>query len=244
MSAHAAIAPATGASVRRLPVGRMVVVTVAFLAIIIGAAGYPFMSPLRDSWYPPVSPLEKFGDALLGLVWLVVLLVSLARQPHGRLWKLIFVAFAAQRIGTLMFVPNSLVWSLARIAEQVGVGVFVHLLLAFPSGYLRDRLDRVVVGLAYALGVAWALNELLFVGDRVRMGCDPDCVQNVFVVLPNEELYNWLRNGIAVAFSLIVLPLVLVALWRHWRAAAPAARRTLLPLVFGVPLGLPAGLVA
>src|SRR4029453_4768308 len=142
MSAHAAIAPATGASVRRLPVGRMVVVTVAYLAIIIGAAVYPFVSPLHDSWYPPVSPLEKFGDALTGVLWLVVLLVSLARQPHGRLWKLIFAAFAAQRIGTLMFVPNSLIWSLARIAEQVGVGIFLQLLLAFPSGYLRDRFDR------------------------------------------------------------------------------------------------------
>jgi signal transduction histidine kinase len=241
MSAHAAIAPATGARVRRLPVGRMVVVTVAYLAIILGAAVYPFVSPLHDDWFPPVSPLEKFGDALLGVVWLVVLLVSLARQPHGRLWKLIFVAFTAQRIGTLMFVPNSLVWSLARIAEQVGVGVFAQLLLAFPSGYLRDRFDRVVVGLAYTLGVAWALNELLFVGDWVHMGCNPDCVQNVFVVLPNKDLYDWLRNAIAVAFSLVVLPLLVAALWRHWRLAAPAARRTLLPLVVGVPLWIAVG---
>jgi signal transduction histidine kinase len=243
MSAHAAIASAAEVRARRLPVGRMVVVTVAYLAIIIGAAVYPFVSPLHDDWFPPVSPVEKFGDALSGVVWLVVLLVSLARQPHGRLWKLIFVAFASQRIGALKFVPNSLVWSLARIAEQVGVGVFVQLLLAFPSGYLRDRFDRVVVGLAYALGVAWALNELLFVGDSVRMGCSPDCVQNVFVILPNDELYNWLRNAIAVAFSLFVLPLVVVALWRHWRAAAPAARRTLLPLVVGVPLWLAIGIV-
>ena len=167
MSAHAAIAPAAEVRARRLPIGRMVVVTVAYLAIIVGAAVYPFVSPLHDDWFPPVSPFEKFGDALTGVLWLVVLLVSLARQPHGRLWKLIFVAFAAQRIGTLMFVPNSLVWSLARIAEQVGVGVLVQLLLAFPSGYLRDRFDRVVVGLAYTLGVAWALNELLFVGDWV-----------------------------------------------------------------------------
>jgi signal transduction histidine kinase len=243
MSAHAAIAPAAGIQARRLPVGRMVVVTVAYLAIIIGAAVYPFVSPLHDEWFPPVSPLEKFGDALLGVVWLVVLLVSLARQPHGRLWKLIFVAFTLQRIGTLMFVPNSLVWSLARIAEQVGVGVFVQLLLAFPSGYLRDRFDRVVVGLGYTLGVAWALNELLFVGNSRPLGCNPDCVQNVLIVLPNEELYNWLRNAIAVAFSLIVLPLVIAALWRHWRAAAPAARRALLPLVVGVPLWIAVGTV-
>jgi signal transduction histidine kinase len=221
----------------------MVIVTVAYLAIIVGAAVYPFVSPLREYWGAPLSPIEKFGDALSGALWLVVLLVSMARQPDGRLWKLIFVAFAAQRIGALQFVPNSLVWSLGRIAEQVGVGVLVQLLLAFPSGHLRDRFDRIVVSLAYALGIAWAANELLFVGDWVHIGCNPDCVQNVFVVLPNEELHEWLRNAIAVSFSLIVLPLVIAALWRHWRSAAPAARRALLPLVVGVPLWIAVGIV-
>ena len=115
--------------------------------------------------------------------------------------------------------------------------MLVHLLLAFPTGHLRDRFDRVVVGLAYALAVAWTLNELLYVGDWVRMVCNPECVQNVFVIWPDVERYNWLRNVIASAFSLGVIPLVLVALWRHWRAAGGAARRTLLPLVVGVPCG-------
>ena len=238
MSARAAITGVTEVRVRRPPVGRMVIVGVTYLAIIIAASIYPFVSPLSESWRAPVSPLEKADDVLSGLLWLAVLLVSMARQPNGRLWKLIFVAFVTQRVSALQYIPNSVVWSLARIFEQVAVGVFVQLLLAFPSGYLRDRFDRIVVGLAYALGAAWALNELLFVGDWFQLGCNPDCVRNAFVVLGDEQLYNWIRNAIVVVFCLVVLPGVIVGLWRHWRAAAPAARRMLLPLVVGVPLWL------
>jgi signal transduction histidine kinase len=236
MSAHAAIAPATGVNVRRLPVGRMVIVTVVYLAIVIAAAVYPFVSPLAEVWNAPIQPLEKADDVLAGVLWLAVLLTSLARQPNGRLWKLIFLVMVMLRIGAIEYIPNSLTWTVARIAEQLGVGAFVHLLLAFPTGRLRDRFDQVVVALAYALGICWALNELLLVGDWFRLGCNPDCVENVLVLWPDAELYNALRNIITAIFALMVLPLVIVGLWRHWHAAAPAARRTLLPLIVGVPL--------
>ncbi|HEY3163817.1 MAG TPA: sensor histidine kinase [Candidatus Limnocylindrales bacterium] len=243
MSEHAAIAPAATVTERRLPVGRMVLIGGSYLAIVIAAAIYPFVSPLSEVWRAPVSAIEKGDEAVSGLLWLAVLLATIARQPGGRLGTLIFVAGMSQRIGALQYIPHSFVWSLARVIENVGVGVFAHLILAFPTGLLRGRFDRSVVGLAYALGAAWAANELLFVGDWFRIGCNPDCVQNVFVILPDEQLYNWFRNVITVAFCLVELPLLIVGLWRHWRAAAPAARRTLLPLVVGVPLWLAVAIV-
>jgi signal transduction histidine kinase len=238
MSAEAAIVPATEVRSPRASVGRIVVVAAAYMAIVIAAAIYPLISPLGDIWNAPVSSVEKADDVLSGLLWLAILLVSIVRQPDGRLWKLIFLALATQRVEALEYVPNSVVWSVARVAERVGVGVFVQLLLSFPTGHLRDRFDRLVVGLAYVLSAAWALDEFLFVGDWFHLACDPDCVQNVFVVWPDSDLHDWLRNVIVSAFCLFVIPLVIVGLWRHWRAAAAAARRTLLPLVVGVPLWL------
>jgi len=242
MSAHAAIAPAADIRVRRASAGRMVVVAGAYLAILIAAASYPLVSPLRDIW----RPVDTFGtaaDLVVWLLWLGVLLGTYARQPDGRLWKLIFLMMVAGRVAALTFVPNSIVSSVARMAEQVGVGVFVQFLVTFPTGYVRDRFDRLVVGLAYTLVAAWALNELLFVGDWWRHLCDPGCVGNAFVIWPDAERYEWLKNVIVGVFCLVVIPLILVALWRHWRAAAPAARRTLLPLVVGAPLSLVVAIV-
>ncbi|HEY6058109.1 MAG TPA: hypothetical protein VIV06_08755, partial [Candidatus Limnocylindrales bacterium] len=197
MRTQAAIAPATGGRHAGPSAGRMAIVTVAYLAIVLASAIYPLVSPLSDYWNAPVSALQQAVDALTAAIWLAVLLVSMARQPDGRLWKLIFLFMVTQRIEALEYVPNSFVWSAARVTDQVWIAVLVQLLLAFPSGYLRDRFDRLVVGWAYVFVAAWTLKELLLVGDWWRVGCNPECVRNVFVFWPNDVLYDWLRNVIA-----------------------------------------------
>lgn len=221
----------------------MVIVAVVYMAIVIAAAIYPLVSPLRDFWNAPVSTLVQAADAFAAVIWLAILLVSMARQPDGRLWKLIFLFMATLRIEALEYVPNSLVWSVARVTEQVGIAVLVQLLVAFPTGYVRGRFDRLVVTWAYLLVAVWTLKELLLVGDWWQLGCNPECVNNVFVIWPNEGLYERLRDVIASITALTLIPLVIVSIWRHWRAAGAAARRTLLPLIVAVPSWLALGAV-
>jgi signal transduction histidine kinase len=235
MSAHAAIAPAAEVLAPRLPVRRMVIVAGAYLAIVIAAATYPLISPLNESIGEPDSPFYPAVDVLYAALWLAVLLVSLARQPNGRLWKLIFLLMVTERIGALDYVPNSVVWNLARVAWVVSIPVWIQLVVTFPTGYFRDRFDRFVVGLAYGLAAAFALKELLLVGDWFQIGCNPECVRNVLVVWPDPVLHDRVTNVIVAGYCLVLIPLVIVSLWRHWLTTAGAARRTLLPLIVGVP---------
>ena len=235
MSAQARIAPTTDIGPQRASVGRMVLVAFAYMAIVIAGAVYPLVSPLRDFMFVPPTALRQTVDAIVLTTWLAVLLASMARQPNGRLWKLIFLYLVATEVNALVFVPDSLVWSVVRVVDVVGLAVFIHLLLAFPSGYLHDRFDRVVVVFAYALVTAWSLNQLLLWGEWA-FACNPSCIRNVFVIWPNPELYDWLRNAITVIGIAGLFPLVLVGLVRHWRQAGAAGRRTLLPLIVGVPL--------
>jgi signal transduction histidine kinase len=221
----------------------MAIVAVAYLAIVIVRATYPLISPLNGFWAGEVLPLDRAVDALWAVLWLAVLLVSMARQPDGRLWKLIFLMMVTHYVAALQWVPNSVVWSLARVVGIVWVPVWIQLVVTFPTGYFRDRFDRIVVGLAYGLAAAFALNELLLVGDWWQLLCDPECIRNAFVVWPNEELHQSLNSVIVGGFFLVLGPLTIVALWRHWRAAAPAARRTLLPLIVGVPPVVIVGMV-
>ena len=211
MSAHAAIASAADIQVGRLPIGRMVIVAIAYLAIAIVRATYPLISPLNGVWAGEVTPLDRAVDLLWAMLWLAVLLLSMARQPGGRLWKLIFLVMVSQYVGALQWVPNSVVWSLARVVGIVWVPVWVQLVVTYPTGHFRDRFDRVVVGLAYALAAAFALQELLLVGDSWRLLCNPDCVRNAFVVWPNRELYEVTDSVIVVGFFLVLRPLVIVA---------------------------------
>jgi signal transduction histidine kinase len=236
MSAGAAITPVVEIASDRMSTVRVVAVAVAYLVIVLFGAIYPLVSPLRDFWQAPVSTADQTADLVTGLLWFGVLLVTVRRQPYGRLWKLIFLAMTLQRIEALEFIPNSLVFSLSRALEQVGIAVLIHLIVAFPTGYLRLRFDRLVVGSGYMLVGLWTAVQFLLVGDWFQLGCDPECIRNVIVVWPNEALYELLRNVIAGVFVFAVIPLVLVAIWRHWRAAGTAARRVLLPVVVAVPL--------
>ena len=234
MTAQATIAPAPDVPSRRLSMFRMLTVAVVFMAIVVASTIYPLVSPIR--WYLDAPTLlEQVIHALTATIWLVVLLVSMARQPGGRLWKLIFLAIATGEIWVLGFVPNSLAFSVGHLFDQVSLAVFLHLLLAYPSGHLRDRIDRAVVLLGYAFIAGATLLQLLRGGEWV-IACNPDCVRDLFVLWPNPDLYEWLRNGYSLLGVSILFPLVLWDLWRHWRDAGPAARRSLLPLVVAVPL--------
>ena len=110
-----------------------------------------------------------------GAVWLAVLLIVLVRQPDGRLWKLIFVWSLASRIYAFSYVPNSLVWSVARPLEILAIAAYVHLAIAYPTGYLRGRFDRGVVVYVYALLVGQSLlaHPVLGGHGRLRAGLCP-----------------------------------------------------------------------
>jgi signal transduction histidine kinase len=210
----------------------MILVTVVYLTVVIAAAVYPLVSPLRQ--YDPIPVSGQVVRAISGLVWLVTLLVEMRRQPSGRLWKLIFLLAVADRIWTLRFVPDSLVWSLATTFQLVSIPVFFHLLVAFPTGYLRDRFDRAVVVFAYVYVVGLsAVDHLLW---ESAIGCNPACIENIFVVWPNWDAHEWLRSSSTLLFNVLFVPILIVALRRHWQAATPAARRTLLPVIVATPL--------
>jgi signal transduction histidine kinase len=238
MTTPAPLAPTIRTPGAVAPVGRVAVVAVLYLSIVLATAILPFVSPLRN--HLDVSIPEQVARAAESLMWLAVLLASVARQPTGRLWLLIFALMVAQRIEILAFVPDSLVWSLSWVLSGFWVAVYTHLLVAFPTGQLRDRFDRVGVAWVYALMAGWSLNLLLFTGDWT-VACIPECVRFLFVVWPNLELNDWLRNALTVVAAATLFPFVLIAIWRHWRAAGVAARRTLLPLLACVPLLLVVG---
>ena len=231
MTVQAAIEPAAAPSIRPTAT-RVLLVTTVYVVAVVAAAIYPLLSPLR---YAGVLSVEgQLVSIVNGAVWLAVLLIVMVRQPDGRLWKLIFVWSLASRIYAFSYVPDSLVWSVARPLEILSIAAYVHLAIAYPTGYLRSRFDRGVVLYVYVLLVGQALLAHPFW--EVTVACVPNCVRNVFAVVPNADVYGLITNGGQVVGVVTVVPLILVALWRHWRDATPAGRRALLPVVVAFPI--------
>ena len=194
----------------------------------------PFLWPygLGPSW----SAVTQAWFLIVDLLWVAALVVTYWRDPNGRMWKLFLVYRIVAAVGVIWVIPTSLTWTLSQLLVGLGSVVFVHLVLAFPSGRLTDRYDRLLVGGAYAFilasRLAWVLVWSL---PFDRVGFSP---RNPFVIWPNADL-AWLFGPAAIlVMTPFLFAAVIVGLVRHWRRASPALRRALLPITIAAPIQL------
>src|SRR6266540_2629947 len=177
----------------------------------------------RRCWTAPVTAgVGSRGDdaAPLGAG-----IVALDRRP-GNVIGPLMVAFAVS-----WFLGN---WgnripvfpTLGFLGGLFGAPLLVHSTLAYPSGRLRTRLDRVVLAAMYAQAAAVGLVGLLTFPRR-----GPGCGRCPWTPLffPSRTVFTAV-NRISDRSALVVVPLVLAALWLRWRGASRGARRELAPL--------------
>jgi signal transduction histidine kinase len=209
-------------------------IAVGTIVVIATATLLPFNSPMPpDRLTTPSSQAVNAGTKLL---WLAAVLVARARQPRSPLWKVLLAYVFAGEVWAFGHVPNELTSALVRIFARVDLAVLAHVLVAFPSGRLQTRFDRWAVGSAYALIlVGFVITAPFWEPHWNPAECGAFCPQNVFLVLPNADFVMLVDRTMRFG-SPIVGALVLYAVWRHWRGAGPAARRSLLPVMLALPL--------
>jgi signal transduction histidine kinase len=116
---------------------RAVAVAVAGLAIAIAA---------EAATYLPEEPGLAASDALVGLAFLGLGLVAWQRRPSSR--------------SGLLMVATGFAWfagSFASAALFLHRGPLIHLLVGYPRGRLRSRLEQLVVAAAYVDGAVYPL---------------------------------------------------------------------------------------
>lgn len=207
--------------------------TAVGLVAIAAAVRLPLIWPLGLPSGDTPATLATY--AIGGLLWLTAIAASLARQPANPLWKLMLAYVAIDRlVYALQFVPYPVVQALALTFRPMPMALFVHVLVAYPSGHLRTRFDRALVVFVYAFVLgAVMLHAAMWTTDA---SC-PDvwCPKNVLLIWPNDELADALIRTADLAAP-IVGAVVVYAIWRHWQVAAPAARRVLLPVAVALPI--------
>jgi signal transduction histidine kinase len=184
-------------------------------------------------------PENHFIDALGGLSFLVAGLVALDRRPGNAIGKLMIAYVVVSYLGNWGNLQVAVVPMIGTIGQQLGGPILAQMLLSYPTGRLRTRFERIVIGLIYAIAIGVSLVILLTFDPRAggcaRCAWEPAPFASRGAVLTAQLIAQ--RLGIAL------FALLLVAVWLRWRRATRAERRGLAPLWVAAFIYLVAGLM-
>ena len=212
----------------RARVARFVIAYVTILAV-----GQLILRLTPFELHRTVNLDDLWLDVLIEVVWILAIVVLMVRQPTSQLWKVVLLWVAFQQIWTLGYLPvepHVLIELPQYVFGELWAAVFVHLILAYPSGRLVHRFDRRLVAFVYAFAIGIKIVALIVGPDT----CWPIC-DNPIRFLPSETLWDIIRfTGLSLVP--VVFGAALFELARHWRAAGPGGRRALWPMLIAAPL--------
>jgi signal transduction histidine kinase len=197
---------------------------VALVALLCGAAVVPLVVASDHQEAKVVWAI--FGPAV---VWSFVGtgLYAWRRRPESRTGALMVLLGFAWCLAALGFANSRLLYSFAQVAGGLWGGVFLHLVMSFPSGRLAAARDRAIVGAGYVIFTLISVPVMLFAGPH-ELGCD-DCPVNVLLIRRDEDLAN-VALGFQALLYAVLFAIVLVRLTLRWRRTPPLERLQLTPV--------------
>jgi PAS domain S-box-containing protein len=178
----------------------------------------------------------KLGTLILAiptaLAFIAGGILARVQRPENRTGTLLILVGFAWTLGALTTSDNDVVFTIGLLVGTLFTALLAHLLLAFPTGRLETRADRVIAYAFYAVAIAGPPLAFLFdEGDLAENPCagDSPCPDNLIATFPNQTVANAILIAYALA-STILAGAVLVRLVQRWRRASPALRRALFPV--------------
>ena len=163
----------------------------------------------------------------VGIAFVTAGLVAWLRRPRNRTGALLTMVGFTWYLGALTLADDSIPFTAGLLLNNLVFGFFAWLVLAFPTGELGSRLNRLVAGATFLLATVGQAGYLL-VYDPRESAC-PACPPNRLLATHNDSLETAVRlaidvTAVAVAFAFVTI------LARRWHRAAPATRRMLTPV--------------
>jgi signal transduction histidine kinase len=154
-------------------------------------------------------------------------LYAMRRRPESRTGQLMVLMGFAWYLPALSFADSPLVYTIALVFGGLWGGVFLQLVMAFPSGRLASGRDRAIVIAGYVIFTVVSIPMLLFAGPH-DVGCD-GCPTNVLQIRHDPDLATAGLVFQAVLYVALFV-IVLVRLIQRWRRTGPLERLQLTPV--------------
>jgi signal transduction histidine kinase len=161
------------------------------------------------------------------LPYIVAGLIAWRRRPESRFGPLMIVAGFVMFMSTLAWANAPLPFTIGQLFDLLPAVLFLHIFLAFPTGRLQHKLDRVLVGIGYFTAVGLEVVGLML------GGFGPD---NLLEVVSEPAAAHTLLQVQLVTLSALCLMGVVLLFSR--RRHAGRLRRPVALLVDSFALGL------
>jgi signal transduction histidine kinase len=129
--------------------------------------------------------------------------------------------------GSLYEANSSLPYTLGTIFGSLFIAVFLHLLLAYPSGRLISPFGRALVIAAYAAALLAPLFDAMF---PVRHTCKPHACPDNLVFVSYDHTAHVIETALSTTGAVALFAGAVWLLIGRWRRATPAMRRQLRPV--------------
>jgi signal transduction histidine kinase len=149
------------------------------------------------------------------LPYIVAGLIAWRRTPESRLGPLMVAAGFAIFLSTLAWANRALPATVGQAFDLLPAVLFLHLFLAYPTGRLRRRIERIVVGTGYVVAFGVELVGMLLGG----YGDD-----NLLEVTSQPDAAQVVLQGQLVALSAFALVGIGLLAARRRSAGAPLRR--------------------
>jgi signal transduction histidine kinase len=206
---------------------RRALAVIGVLALVLGLAEIPIV---LGSDHFDLRGLQLAIALAAGWGFIGTGLFLWGRRPDNRIGPLMVLVGFLWFLSQLTSSNNALLFTIGGVFGSVYVAATMHLVLAYPSGELTERGDRLVVALAYFVTTIALVPLYLFL-DPVDDGCE-GCPENLLMISRNDDVVVVIDAFFSV-LGVAVLGYVVVTLVRRWRAAGPG-RGELLGPVYGL----------
>jgi signal transduction histidine kinase len=203
------------------PVARAAIVAAGVLWALVAeamriAAGWPLVWVL--------------GDLIPGLAFLICGYIAWSRTPTSRIGPLMIAVGFAWYAGTAAATTIDVVDRVALAFQGYYDALLAWLVLAYPSGRLRWRSSRLVVGALFAvLVVRSALRFAIFPSTVGLDVTDPLALDRYIADVTLREQGDTLFRMVIATLAVAVLVLVV----RRWRSESAAGRAVAGPILLG-----------
>jgi signal transduction histidine kinase len=209
---------------------RVLQVLVAAVGIVVGVLAYKVQ--VANLPAPLTTPARASASVVAAWSFLLAGLVAWSRRPQNRLGPLMVVTCFALLARQFRYSHDALAFTVFFLVGELGYALYAHVALAYPTGRVTDRLERIFLYVAYTVAIAFPFAILLvYDGTHPLRYFDPSHRESLLLVVEHGALADALhKTYVVVGYgALAVVFIALVA--RKLLRSTTRSRRLLAPLL-------------